>query len=434
MRHPGLLSALAATLLLTLVAEWQAPAARSAVGPLAAALESVQVELPVKGEGHKVLAVGPDGRTLLAWNVWDGAFGKVKGAKHADSSNCTGYVAEWGTGSHPTLRMIAKVPHRQISDILVREDGFVLLSGNGFVSWTDDNPLAGDIGGFMTRFDAAGRQSFEVKVAGRSGREFQKIGDREFEGGRLAWSGKTLAAYFVVLNLFADGVTHQGDVLTFVDDTGKLQPGGWNWGVSHSFGPRVAFDGQRFITATVGDASPRGLVVNVHGDARAAKRRAFFPATGKLGDNTVPVVMGDLVATKKGSAVAFVDNDDRPVWRLHDIGLVVVTPDGTPSQKRWVTATDDVDECHVRMAAYGDRLFMVYATKDVARDDDWLGAVIDWEGRVVAGPEPVPANLDTGRLVSYPNGDVAWLTAAGGVDRSARVLTLHRLHARSTAN
>lgn len=377
------------------------PAGSASAGPLAASTSVRQVVLPGRGQAAPpLLAVGRDGREWVAWSRNDGA----------------ATIGLMGEGSEPTIRPVVTLPHRWVSDLQAVGDGVAVLSGQ-----------RADGSAFVSRYDGAGRRLFESTVVTSVPQEYRHVGDRRFLGGRLAWSGTTFATYVAVDQLYGDGVAHQGDVLSLWDAQGRRQRGGWDWGVSHSFGPHVAYDGRRFVSATVGDAYPRGLVIDLHAVGSELGRRVFFRASGEGGDNTVPVRMGDLVAGPRGSVVVFADDDDRPIWRLHDIGMVLVTPDGRSSGKRWITRTDDLDERQPLVGAYGDRLFVVYATRQAGAPKDFVGVVVDWQGQVVAGPEPVDVNDQVPGLVTYPNGDAGWLSVGDVGTTMVKAVQLHRL-------
>jgi hypothetical protein len=97
---------------------------------------------------------------------------------------------------------------------------------------------------------------------------------------RLATDGSKLSVYYrSAMSTARPGVPgevdiHAGDTLKFVDaNNGALLAGGWDWGCSHSWSVRTAYDGRQWAAACHGDAYPNAC--KWHG----LPRRRPLPAT-----------------------------------------------------------------------------------------------------------------------------------------------------------
>ncbi|MCB1140205.1 MAG: hypothetical protein KDK23_15700, partial [Leptospiraceae bacterium] len=167
-------------------------------------------------------------------------------------------------------RNVAKISGRRIADAVYDGKGFVLLT----IEWSGSGKKLNEHTAHIEAYNPDGKLRFRTRIVGTL--EYKKEGDQgidtTFGTFNLQWSGKVYAAYFSTYRKWDDGVVHQSEYLALFDEKGNLQknangnPEGWNWNVSHSFRPRMVWDGKRFLMSTVGDAYPRGLVVQHYPD------------------------------------------------------------------------------------------------------------------------------------------------------------------------
>jgi hypothetical protein len=92
--------------------------------------------------------------------------------------------------------------------------------------------------------------------------------------GRIVSNGSNYAAYYGAANSVSQGGCvniHQGDQMRVVGPSGAIQPGGFDWGCSHSGYERIAWDAnaKKFVTICKNDAPTSGK----------SGRLAFAPRT-----------------------------------------------------------------------------------------------------------------------------------------------------------
>lgn len=87
----------------------------------------------------------------------------------------------------------------------------------------------------------------------------------EPENGKLSYGNGRLSLVFAHYNNFgaysSSRNDHTGDTLLTFDDNGDEIKYGWSWATSHSLLQDQIYDGQYFVTASLGDAYPMGIQV-----------------------------------------------------------------------------------------------------------------------------------------------------------------------------
>ncbi len=357
------------------------------------------------GRDVPLLAVAPDGLALVAWP-------DSNGDSHVLSLTDAGEVAD----------ELFDVPARVVLDLVGTGDGIVMLTKeeDTQLGWSAARSL------YLSKYDRNSLELvFDTVVVATE--DYDTEGNQGyFNGGaRLAWSGTEYGVYFGSLRHFSDGVTHEGDVFWRADAAGQwIDGGGWFWGTSHSFRQRVVHDGSQFVTATVGDFYPRGLVVDVHG---RTTDRLLMPASEAADDfyQYVPMSTGELITSETGSLLSIDSVDERPSY---DIGLFDIAGDGAVRGPLWVTESEGVHERLPKIAHFGpDHLFVVWAEyDDVPTDPEqhyypgldevrFTAAITDLDGAIVVGPEPIEASYrGLSRLVNHPDGDIGWVSDVSG--------------------
>ena len=230
---------------------------------------------------------------------------------------------------------------------------------------------------------------------------------------RLVWSNddQTYGAYSRVAGSSPrPGVPgevdiHAGDFFKFVDGQGRTREGGWNWGCSHSWSVRLAFNGQ-WGAACHGDAYPNALRLSVLNPGETL-------GSANLHEGVDPAqrALGGLVPSNDGFWLSHIAPDG-PGSSLQ-VQLAHLRNDGTLVDERALTQATDLDHEYpfrAYLASYGQGNLLVGW-----RSNGRLQlAVLDGAtGEITDGPVEVGAPIDVFQdFVSYPNGDVGWAWAA----------------------
>ena len=367
------------------------------------------------------LVIGPDQKMYLGYN--DAESGARVAVLNADFS---------------IARELVKISGKRVEDFLVDSDGIALLLTE-FDSERKQNYIDRKFHtAHIEKYNLSGRVVFRTRIVGT--REYKKEGDQGidtyFGNFNIASDGDdTYATYFSTYRRWDDGVTHQSEYLALFDaDDGKQRmreggrgPEGFTWNVSHSFRPRFVHDGERYVMATVGDAYPRGFVVQSFPNRG---RELPVPVPKAAAGETyqyVPVSTGDLYARNKTTYIAF----DSAVGRSdYDIGLVISGEDGAISKPIYITNTPRSRERIPRVAPYGDdRLLVLWMTDTGAAKDKWFpnmqsmaleGAIIDNAGRVISQPSAFGTKGQfqlraAARMFQLPGGQVGWVNDVTGL-------------------
>ncbi|MCR9142327.1 MAG: ankyrin repeat domain-containing protein [bacterium] len=294
-----------------------------------------------------------------------------------------------------------------------------------------------------------GRANFRTRIVGT--REYKKEGDQgidtTFGTFSIAYDedNEVFATYFSTYRRWDDGVTHQSEYLaTFDADDGKRRmqdgnrPEGFTWNVSHSFRPRFVHDGERYVMATVGDAYPRGLVVQFFAQGESGGRELPIKVPkAKPGETYqyVPVTTGDLYARDNNTWIVV----DSAVGRSsNDIALIRAQGEkvGKPI---FLTNTPRVRERVPRIQPYGeDHLLVLWMNDQGPAKRKWhpelskmamQGAVIDEAGRVISKPAAFGKigqfqMRSAARMFRLSDGRAGWINDATGIEDQLEIVVL----------
>ncbi len=89
---------------------------------------------------------------------------------------------------------------------------------------------------WLTKYNANGSQVWSTNIKGPLTRFDDDVGDS-----RLAYGGGLYGAYFAVYGVSGWVQGHNGDQLAYVNDSGAVQSGGWEWGCSHSMAELINY-------------------------------------------------------------------------------------------------------------------------------------------------------------------------------------------------
>jgi len=314
-----------------------------------------------------------DGRTLVGWT---------------DASG-DGHVSV--VASDGTLSQTYTYAARSIRGLVAHEDGqFAVLLWDGSDmrlskrSWTNGEVWTTSVDGGRTSYNPG-------------------IGDS-----RLAYGGGLYAAYFAVHGDSDWMAGHEGDQLTFVNDSGVLQPGGWEWGCSHSMAELIAYHPNlaKFVPVCSSDCyASTGILLNYD--------QVVCACDGNCG-GLVSAQLGQIALSSDSWKLVF---NGMTSGGYVGKGVGLATIDGTfQSSYVWLTDTDGSYERDPVIARLGsdlssDRYLVGWTT--IHDGGYWLG-VIDGSGAFVFGPEEMfSAGVDWGNrddsFRTRPDGRVSWV-------------------------
>jgi len=317
-------------------------------------------------------------------------------APRSDGSFLVGWTDNFGTGHVSTVTgssigSTQNFAGSRVRGLVVHDDGsYAVLLKNG----TTLN---------LSKRAANGSQTWTTNLNSTIAEDSSPLG-----GHRLAYGDGYYAAYWAVHSFSG----HEGDQLTFVNDSGVIQGGGWDWGCSHSMAELVGYHstGVGFTMFCTTDAfpDPPGLKMNLY--------TTVFQGAGNK-EGLVSVQLGQMAEWENGWKVAF-NALDTAGSEAYGVGLATV---GDPAPTVvWLTATDGTNERDPSLARLGsqvpERYLVGWRTKN---DGVFHIGVIDNAGVFLEGPEemsvtgPGWGNRDDS-FRGLANGSVAWLEGSAG--------------------
>lgn len=333
------------------------------------------------------------------------------------------------------IKEIVSLKNFRIEDIFADSNGLTVLVSEFDMEKKGNYESKNFHTAYINQYTTSGKLNFSTKIVGT--KEYKKVGDQGIDTvfGTFTLqktSENHYATYFSTYRKWDDGVTHQSEYLAFFDHAGKRvmrpdgkSPEGYTWNVSHSFRPRFVNDGKQLVTVTVGDAYPRGLVV----DSFPSKKRELPIIVPKAGPNEtyqyVPISTGDLYAKDGTTWITFDSNLDRSSY---DIGLLIKTND-VLSKPIYLTNTTKQRERIPRIVPYGkDHLFLMWMTEDGSEKDKWFpkitkmsleACLIKKDGTIVSKPQNFGSNNDlifraAARFFQLPDGRIGWVNDLTG--------------------
>jgi len=323
------------------------------------------------------LASRSNGNYLVGWtdNFGNGHVSTVSGSSISSTHNFTG---------------------SRVRGLVAHDDGSyaVLLKNGATLS--------------LSKRAANGSETWTTSLNSTIAEDSSTLGDH-----RLAYGGGFYAAYWAVHGISGIYDGHEGDQLTFVNDSGLIQGGGWNWGCSHSMAELVGYHTNDAVfnafCSTDCYPSPPGLKMNHY--------TAVYAGDGNCG-GLGSVQLGQMAAAEIGWKVAF-NALDTAGSEAFGVGLATAGGGLTPSVV-WLTATDGSYERDPVMARIGsntpERYLVGWRTQN---DGVFHLGVIDNAGTFLEGPEDMSAtgpgwgNRDDS-FRGAADESVAWLEGSAG--------------------
>ena len=204
-----------------------------------------------------------------------------------------------------------------------------------------------------------------MKLAGFQERAALRLSAATDDGGTIitagTGSGKTIAFYLAHNMLWGDGVRHQAGFIGFLNDKGKIQPGGDGWFYSHNFDQRLILANGDFCALAHGDAYPRALGFSrwPGTGGKAVANQTYHDIPGESGDNTTNCQTGGLIALpNRKFAVVFASSNGR---EAHDVCVKILDENGKTTREQWLTNDKKGQSCsYPRIARDGDNIFVAW--------------------------------------------------------------------------
>jgi hypothetical protein len=241
------------------------------------------------------------------------------------------------------------------------------------------------------------------------------IAQADFDIGdsRLAYGNGLYAAYFTVYGVADIYKGHNGDQLSFIDDAGAKNSGGWSWGCSHSMAELVSYhpDLQKFIPICSSDCyASKGILIQ--------DSKVVYQCDGDCA-GMVSAQLGQVAASSNGWKLIF-NAQNRPLFAAKGIGLASINS-SFQSSIVWLTNTQGNFErdpvlAHIGSDLNTDLYLVGWTTTNDGRY--WLGT-INGSGNFIMGPEDVTSlgvkwgNRDDS-MRTRQDGSVSWVQGDAG--------------------
>jgi hypothetical protein len=197
--------------------------------------------------------------------------------------------------------------------------------------------------------------------------------------------------------------------LKFIDsETGNIQPGGREWGCSHSWSVRAAHNGTTWGAACHGDAYPNAMQLVRRATPTSSSSTIQWLNT----EDPTKRALGGLVPANNGFWLNYIQNENSKLTlklgRFNDSLSQL-------QQSLTISAATNLDSSYpfrVYMAAYGnDQLLLGWKSAGklvIAVADATTGEILD-------GPTTTTLSIDNFQeIISAKNGDVIWAHSSGG--------------------
>lgn len=353
-----------------------------AAGPIESRITTANLTLPQSLEANS-----------SSWCTWTSCTigPRLYLAPRADGSFLVGWTDNFGNGhvstvSGSSISSTHNFTGSRVRGLVAHNDGsYAVLLKNG----TTLN---------LSKRAANGSNTWTTNLNSTIAEDSSTLG-----GHRLAYGGGYYAAYWAVHGIAGIYNGHEGDQLTFVNDSGVIYSGGWSWGCSHSMAELAGYhaNDSAFSVFCTTDAypSPPGLKMNHH--------TSIFLGDGNQ-RGLVSVQLGQMAAAETGWKVAF-NALDTAASEAFGIGLATAGGGLTPSVV-WLTATDGTSERDPALARIGSQVPEQYLVGwRTTNNGVFHIGVIDNAGVFLEGPEAM-----SGSGPGWGNRDDSFRPAAGG--------------------
>ena len=252
---------------------------------------------------------------------------------------------------------------------------------------------------FLSERSSDGSQLWITNLNSETADDSSSTGDH-----RLAYGGGLYAAYWSVLNMAG----HDGDQLSYVNDSGIIQSGGWDFGCSHSMAQLLGYHpgDQEFAAFCSSDCypDPPGLKLDYSTTIQAADSDC---------QGLVSLQLGQMAASGTGWKVLF-NAQDTAESEAYGIGFATAGGSATTSVV-WLTDTDGSTERDPVMARLGTQPPELYLVGwRSSTDGAFHIGRINAAGTFLEGPQQMTAsgpgwNQRDDSLTAAPVNSVVWI-------------------------
>jgi len=229
----------------------------------------------------------------------------------------------------------------------------------------------------------------------------------DWHSGKLAYDGMHYAAYFAIHGTAGWTEGHEGDKLKYVDGLGNIEPGGWEWGCSHSMDVRLFFNGALDMPLCISDCYPgKGVYLKNHYLISAADGNCAGSTNARFGEAVTAAGSGMLI---------YLSIEERTHWDVILASFESSPPFSVKAEKA-LTATADQNEINPKIILFDSG--EILASWEVSGGDNRTFRFFDAEGNALADAESL--NVHAGPVNDmkvFPNGDIGWAWVWGTTDR-----------------
>jgi hypothetical protein len=276
----------------------------------------------------------------------------------------------------------------RLYDLVAHDDGFAMLV-------MQENRM------YIERYTNGGSRLFR--------KELTDADDRvdDWHCGKLAYDGTRYAAYFAIHGTAGWTEGHEGDKLKYVDDVGDIEPGGWEWGCSHSMDVRLFFNGTLDMPFCISDCYPgKGVYLN--------NQYLISTADGDCAGIT-NARFGQAVTAAGHGVLVYLSIEDRTHWGVIFASFETAPPFSVIAEKT-LTATTDQNEINPKIVPFDSG--EILASWEVSGGNSRTFRLFDAEGNALADAESLDVHAGpVNDMKVFPNGDIGWAWVWGATDR-----------------
>jgi hypothetical protein len=336
--------------------------------------------------------------TSSSWCTWGSCFlgPRLYLAPRSDGTLLLGWTDSTNDGHVGVVSGSSMISTHTFADMKVR--GLVAHGDGTYAVLLKDGVTL-----YLSKRSGDGSQIWITNLNSTTAEDSSTTGDH-----RLAYGDGIYAAYWSVYGIQGGFAGHDGDQLSFADDSGVVQPGGWDWGCSHSMAQLVGYHpgDQEFSAFCSTDCypDPPGLKM----DYSTTIQTADSDCHGR-----VSLQLGQMAAAETGWKILF-NAEDTAQFEAYGIGLATAGGGATTSVA-WLTNTDgstERDPVMARLDTEGPGTYLVgWRSSD---DGAFHIGRIDPGGTFLEGPQQMSAsgpgwNQRDDSFTATPDSSVVWL-------------------------
>lgn len=330
------------------------------------------------GDRHNVVLVPLKSGFKLGWN-------DTRGAAHISTLSDDLIVSD----EEITLEGL------ELRGLVVHDDGHM-----GMLAAENDYRM------LLLRLDPNGKRVFTTVLTGVKDdpKKSTHLDNLWCTRGRLVAGNDQYAVHFAHI----EPGGHQGGYYAQVDFQGKktVEHG---WTVSHSLDQRLLFHHGKFFTLSLGDTYPRGIIFE---DRKGGGGKLVYPAKDRIDTwEAWGGKLGSMVPAGKNLGLLILSKEAKGQPR--DLVYLHVDESGRLLDTARLTDTPD-NEATGRLIPFGSHLLVAWHVQKGGTKV----ALMNHQGKLLNQPVIVQAPLpDNDELVTFPNGDVGWLSPKSKIPR-----------------